>query len=51
MKYMRKTPVEAIQWNGDTYPIKEVKAFFVDGKNIKADTWYQLVGGEIVEVK
>ena len=38
-------------WNGETYPIKEVKAFKVDGETIKADTWYKLVGGEPVEVK
>ena len=37
------------KWNGDTYPIKEVKAFKVDGKNIKADTFYKLVDGEAVE--
>ena len=30
--------------------IKEWKAAVVDGKNIKADTWYKLVGGEFVEV-
>lgn len=39
------------EWNGNTYPIKNVKAFKVDGKNIKADTWYRLVEGEVVEVK
>ena len=39
------------EWNGDTCPIKEVKAVKVDGEKIKPDTWYQLVGGEIVEVK
>ena len=38
------------EWNGDTYPIKEVKAFKVDGKKIKADTFYKLVDGEAVEV-
>ena len=27
------------------------KAVIVDGKNIKADTWYRLVEGEVVEVK
>ena len=35
--------------NGDTYPIKEVKAFKVDGEKIKADTFYKLVDGEPVE--
>lgn len=38
------------EWNGDTYPIKEVKAFKVDGEKIKADTFYKLVDGEAVEV-
>ena len=38
------------EWNGYTYPIKEVKAFKVDGKKIKADTFYKLVDGEAVEV-
>ena len=38
-------------WNGETYPIKEVKAFKVDGETIKSDTWYKLVDGEPVEVK
>ena len=38
------------EWNGDTYPIKEVKAFKVDGDKIKADTFYKLVNGEAVEV-
>lgn len=38
-------------WNGETYPIISVKAFKVDGKIIKEDTWYMLVNGESVEVK
>ena len=38
-------------WNGETYPIKEVKAFKVDGDKIKADTFYKLVNGEAVEVE
>ena len=37
------------EWNGDTCPIKEVKAFKVDGEKIKADTFYKLVDGEAVE--
>ena len=37
------------EWNGYTYPIKEVKAFKVDGEKIKADTFYKLVNGEAVE--
>ena len=39
------------EWNGDTCPIKDVKAFRVDGEKIKPDTWYQLVDGEAVEVE
>ncbi len=39
------------EWNGYTYPIKEVKAFKVDGEKIKADTFYKLVNGEPVEYK
>ena len=38
-------------WNGEIYPIKEVKAFKVDGETVKADTWYKLVNGELIEVK
>jgi len=33
------------------YDIREWKAAVVDGKKIKADTWYKLVDGEFVEVK
>ena len=40
---------EREDWNGDTYPIKEIKAFKVDGEKIKADTFYTLVDGEPVE--
>ena len=38
-------------WNGEIYPIKEVKAFKVDGETVKADIWYKLVNGELIEVK
>ena len=37
------------EWNGDTCLIKEVKAFKVDGEKIKADTFYKLVNGKVVE--
>ena len=37
------------EWNGYTYPIIGVKAFEVDGKEVKADTWYMLVNGELKE--
>ena len=39
------------EWKGSGYPIKEVKAFKVDGDKVKADTWYKLIGGEPIEVK
>ena len=42
---------EREEWNGKTYPIKEVKAVKVDGERIKADTFYELVGGEFKEVE
>ena len=42
---------EREEWNGETYPIKEVRAVKVDGEIVKADTWYQLVNGELKEVK
>ena len=38
-------------WNGETYPILGVRAVKVDGESVKADTFYKLVGGEIVEVE
>ena len=38
-------------WDRETYPIKNVKAFRVDGIKIKADTWYKLVNGKAVEVE
>ena len=38
-------------WNGNGYPIKEVKAFLVDGEIIKADTFYKLINGKAVEVE
>ena len=39
------------EWDGNVYPIKEVKTFKVDGEKIKADTFYQLINGEAIEVK
>ena len=35
---------------GDTYDIVDWKAVLVDGKIVKADTWYRLENGELVEV-
>ena len=36
-------------WNGETYPIKEVRAVKVDGETIKAGVFYKLKSGEVVE--
>ena len=35
----------------NSYDIKEWKAVVVDGEAIKADTWYQLIDGELKEVQ
>ena len=43
--------VERGEWDGETYPIKAIKAAIVDGKKIKADTWYTLEGGKFVEAE
>ena len=37
--------------NTNDCDIKELQAFVVDGKDIKADTWYKLVDGELVEAE
>ena len=39
------------EWNGEAYPILDVKAFKVDGVKIKADIYYMLVEGELKEVE
>ena len=36
--------------NENNYNIKEWKAFVVDGEQIKADTWYRLENGKLLEV-
>ena len=36
-------------WNGETCPIKEVRAVKVDGEAIKPGVFYKLVDGEVVE--
>ena len=41
--------VERGDWNGETYPLINIKAAIVDGEKIKADTWYILKNGEFVE--
>ena len=40
---------ERDEWNGETYPLINIKAAIVDGEKIKADTWYTLKNGEFVE--
>ena len=42
---------ESGDFDGVTFPIKEVKAFKVDGVNIKENTFYRLVDGKPVEVE
>ena len=37
------------EWDGETYPIKNVLAVIVDGDKVKADTWYKLVDGKLNE--
>jgi hypothetical protein len=39
---------ECEQVNGETF-IRDLKCAAVDGEIIKADTWYQLQGGELIE--
>ena len=43
--------VERGKWDGETYPIKAIKAAIVDGKKLRADTWYTLKGGKFVEAE
>ena len=35
--------------NKSDYGIKHWKAVVVDGENVKADTWYKLEDGDLVE--
>ena len=39
------------EWNGESYPILNVKAFKVDNLQVKADTYYMLVNGELKEAE
>lgn len=39
------------EWHDNVYTPTAVKAEIVDGERIKADTWYELVDGELAEVK
>ena len=36
------------EWDGNVYPIKEVKTVRVDGEIIKPDTYYKLINGEVI---
>ena len=38
-------------WDGKTYPLLSICSAIVDGKKIKADTWYTVKNGEFVEVE
>ena len=42
---------ERAEWNGETYPLIDIKSAIVDGKIVKANTFYALRGGEFVEVE
>ena len=39
------------EWNGEQYPFIAAKMVEIDGVTIKADTYYELVNGEIREVE
>ncbi len=39
------------EWDGETFPLRAIKAAIVDGVVLKADTWYTLENGEFVEVE
>jgi hypothetical protein len=38
------------EWDGEKYPFIGAKMVKVDGKKIKADTWYKLENGKIIKV-
>ena len=39
------------EWNGEKYPFVGAVMVEVDGKKIKADTFYKLVNGEVIEAE
>ena len=43
--------VERGEWNGNTYPLKAICSAIVDGEKIKADTFYTVKDGVLVEAK
>ena len=38
-------------WDGEKYPFVGAQMVKIDGEKIKADTWYMLKGGDVVEVE
>ena len=42
--------VERGDWDGETYPILNIKAVKIDGKRYKPNVWYTLRNGKIVKV-
>ena len=42
---------ERDEWDGEGCPIKDVRAFKVDGEQVKSDTWYKLVNGVLIKTK
>ena len=43
--------VERGEWDGEKYPIISIQSAIVDGRKIKANTWYMVKGGKFVEVE
>ena len=39
------------KWDGEKYPLIGAKMVKVDGKRIKADTWYELKNGKIIKAE
>ena len=39
------------EWNGEAYPILDVKAFKVDGVAVEANTWYKLKDGQLIKAE
>ena len=38
-------------WDGEAYPILDVKAFKVDGVAVEANTWYKLKDGQLIKAE
>ena len=39
------------EWNGDTYPLINIKSAIVDGVKLKANTFYTVKNNKFVECK